>query len=105
VIGLGSEKQMVTLNNIYNMVRELIKNMGFKSTADYITDPNDEGAEHDPVEEKRPSPEEIEMQLKQHEMQLEAQKTRAEIAIKQGELQIKQVELQIKEQELLIEKE
>jgi len=86
-MGPGAEMQMVTTKNIYNTVRDLITNWGHRNTVDYITDPNDESADKDPVQEKGPSPDELKMQLEQQKMEAQKQKDQGELKLKQQELQ------------------
>jgi len=95
-LGPGSEKQMVTMKNIYNSVRDLIVNWGHRNTVDYITDPNDEKADKDPVVEKGPSPDQ---QLHEREMKkLELEQKKIE-----NDLQIQTLKLQLEAQKLGIE--
>lgn len=119
-MGPGSEEQMVTKQNIFNATREFIKNMGFKNTKDFITDPSDETAERDPVIQPPPSPEQQKLQMEQQKMQgeremkqqemqqemmLEQQKAQSEQAKLQLEAEIKGKELQIKEAELELKRQ
>lgn len=109
-LGPGSEKQMVTLKNIYNTAKDLINNWGMRNTADYITDPNDKNAEKDPVKKPQPSPEQMKLQQQAEEakmknetdrlkIQADREKTMADVEVKRQELALKRRELDLKEWE------
>jgi hypothetical protein len=87
-MGPGSEQQMVTMKNIYNVVRDMITNWGHRNTADYITDPKDPNADKDPVKPPQPSPDQLKAQAEQQKLQIQAQKDQAEIQLKQKDLEM-----------------
>ena len=73
---------VVSEQNMYNIMASMVKNMGFQNVGDFLTDPSQ-------VPPPQPSPEEIEAE--------------SERKIKQGELQIKAAEIQIKQQKLQLD--
>jgi hypothetical protein len=109
--GPEAEKSMVSWENLYNAVREMVKGMGFKNTTDFINDPQVPKKDKDgnPVKPKQqqPSPEMVKLQQDmkkfEAEMKLEAKKHQDEMNLKNRELNLKERELGIKEQELGIE--
>lgn len=102
-LGPGSETQMVTLKNIYNVTRDLIVNWGHRNTADYITDPSDDKAEKDPVQEQGPSPEELDQQVEMKKLEIEEKKGKTEARKIDEELKLKTRELDIEERRLKLE--
>lgn len=105
--GLGpgaGEKQMVTLKNIYNVVRDMISNWGHRNTADYITDPADENAERDPVQEPQPSKEQLDHQVDMQKLQIEQQKAQADAQAKQQEILLEREKLALEREKLALER-
>lgn len=106
-MGPGSEKALVTTQNIFNTVREYIQNaLGKRNTGEFITDPSDPNAQRDPPVQRPPSKEEIdaqkaqtEAQLKREQMQLDHQVAMRELELKAQELELKARELELKERE------
>lgn len=103
VIGVATPK------NIYNALKRLTQNAGFKQPDEFWTEPPD----GPPPPQPNPEMEKLklEAQAKQMDMQFKAQTTQADIAAKQQaaqidlekaqiELQIKELELQLKEREM-----
>lgn len=100
-LGPGSERAIVTTENIFNAVRQYVANaLGKRNTSDYLTDPTDPNAERDPVVQPPPSETEVEMQKFQAEMQLKQQEAQWEHEEKLRELDLKERELELKEREL-----
>jgi len=116
-----SAGQMIKPKNVYNLVGEMVKNMGMKNVHDFITDPGDGEIQQQPNPEAQAAQMEAQMKMaelqqKQQEAEMDAQidaaelqikKEEAEIdlAIKQQELEIKRAELALKQQELILEAE
>ena len=104
-LGPGSEKQMVTLDNIYNVTKDLIANMGHRNTADYIRDPNEKNPEGaDPVNEPKPSAEELnheavmkELDIKEKQGKTEAARIDREMGLKEQELALETRKLELAE--------
>jgi len=99
-LGPGSEQQMVTLKNLYNVVRDMIANWGHRNTADYITDPSDKNAERDPVQQKGPSPEEMKAQAEQQKLQLEAEKAKMDHQVEMEKLAIEREKLKLEQRKI-----
>ena len=102
-LGPGSEQQMVTLKNIYNVTRDLIVNWGHRNTADYITDPSDQDAERDPVKEPQPGKDELDHQAKMKELDIKEKEGKADSMKKDAEIRQKDRELDLKEREIRLE--
>ncbi len=109
--GLGegqTEKAMVTIDNIYNTVAELIKNMGYRNTSDFISDPNDPNVQRAQVQPPQPPPEvlaeqekgKVTMAVAQGKTTVELEKAKMEFEKDRGDREIKMRELSIKEREL-----
>lgn len=117
---------VATPGNAFNLMREKLKNMGYKNTESFLTDVS----QMPPPEEQGPNPneqkmqleiadlqrkqkkDEMEMQIKQQELEVKGAEAQARIEdiafqkqIREAELQLKLADLRLKEQELLLEKE
>jgi hypothetical protein len=99
-LGPGSEKQLVTLKNLYNVIRDMITNMGHRNTADYITDPDDKEAQRDPPAQPKPSPDELKMQVELKKIEADREKNQQDSMLAREELQLKRMELEIKSREV-----
>jgi hypothetical protein len=117
---------VATPANAFNLMREKLKNMGYKNTDQFLTDvsqlPQPEPEGPTPEEQKmqleiaelqrKQQKDQMEMQIAQQELQVKAAEAEAKIAeiafnkeLQQAELQLKLADLRLKEQELLLEKE
>lgn len=104
----GFQIGVATPKNIYNALKKLTQNAGFKNEEEFWTDP-----ETQQPQEEGPSPEEqkmqAEMQMKGAELQMKQEESQFNLAAKQQEAQIglqkAQVELQIKLAELELKKQ
>lgn len=116
VVNNGGMGVLVSEKNVYNMLRELAKNAGYKDVARFWTDPDSPEAKavlkQREEASKKPSPEEIKAQADLARAQAEAQAKQAdaqarmaEIELKREELQVKLREMSLREEELLLEKE
>jgi hypothetical protein len=101
--GSAHDKQMVTLQNIYNVTRDLIVNWGHRNTADYITDPSDEKADRDPVVEQQPSKDELDHQAEMKKLEIEEKKGKTAAHKIDEEIKIKQEELKLEERRIALE--
>jgi len=90
-MGPGSEKSIVTMENLFNTLKAMVENMGYKATGDFITDPNDPKAQRDPPKQPQPSKEQLDHQLNQQKLQQEGQLAQAKL---QQDGQLKSAELQ-----------
>lgn len=86
-LGPGSEKALFATDQLFNTMREMLKNMGFRNYSEFVIDPADETAKRDPVAQPQPSPDMVKAQG-------DMQKAQAEVQLKQGELQLEQQKLQ-----------
>ena len=105
--GPGNPQSIVTLENFYNTMKTIIENVGFKNTADFVTDPTDAEAPRDPVNEPQPDPAQIKAQMDmQYKMQALQQKEQESLRKDQREQEanmIKLKELEIEQQRLDVE--
>ena len=118
---------VATPANAFNLMREKLKNMGYKNTESFLTDvsqipPPEEPQGPSPEEQKmqleiadlqrKQQKDQMDMQLSQQELQVKAAEAQARIEdiafqkqIREAELQLKLADLRLKEQELVLEKE
>lgn len=100
----GLESGLITPKNVYNLIAEKARVMGFKDGDSFINNPDN--LPPPAPEQNGPSPEEIQaqveqakMQMEQQKMAMEAEKAQVDAQLKQTELQLKQAELQLKQAE------
>lgn len=116
IVQNGGMGVLVSEKNVYNMLRELAKNAGYKDVARFWTDPDSPEAQAVLKEREeaaqKPSPEEIKAQADLARAQAEAQAKQAEAQVKMAEIELKREELQVKlremslrEEELLLERD
>ena len=117
---------VATPGNAFNLMREKLKNMGYKNTESFLTDvsqmppPEEQGPNPDEQKmqleiadlQRKQKKDEMEMQIKQQELEVKGAEAQARIEdiafqkqIREAELQLKLADLRLKEQELLLEKE
>lgn len=106
VIGGGGMGILVSEKNIYNLLKEMTENAGYKDVSKYWTDPESPEAQQARQEraeaEAKPKPEDIKAQADAQRAQSDAQAKQADAMAKQAEAELKQMELQIKQQEATI---
>ena len=104
-LGPGAEhdKQMVTLQNIYNVTRDLIINWGHRNTADYITDPKDEKADRDPVNKPQPSKEELDHKEAMRKLDIEEKRGKTEAKKIDEDIRMREKELDLEERRLKLD--
>lgn len=116
VVNNGGLGILVSEKNLYNMLKEMTKNAGYKDVDKYWTDPDSPQAQQAKQEQakaaEKPKPEDIKAQADMARAQAdsaskqaEAQLKMAEIELKQQELQVKLREMSLKEEELQLERE
>tara|TARA_R110000823_G_scaffold60019_2_gene143681 strand:- start:64 stop:2082 length:2019 start_codon:yes stop_codon:yes gene_type:complete len=84
---------MVSPQNIYNLVKELGAEMGIKNADQFISQP-------EPVEPPPPSPQDILAQAQAQALTMEAETSRMEAQVKASELEIKAGKLELERLEL-----
>ena len=84
---------MVSPQNIYNLVKELGAEMGIKNSDQFISQP-------EPVEPPPPSPQDILAQAQAQALTMEAETSRMEAQVKASELEIKAGKLELERLEL-----
>lgn len=103
VIAGGGMGVLVSEKNIYNLLKEMTENAGYKDVSKYWTDPDSpeakQAAQQKAEAESKPKPDEIKAQADMQRAQADAQAKQAEAQIKQMELQYKMAELELKKQE------
>lgn len=109
VINGGGMGVLVNEKNIYNMLKELSKNAGYKDVSRFWTDPDSpeaqEALKKRAEAEQKPSPEEIKAQADMARAQADAQAKQAEAQLRMAEIQLKQQELQVKLREMSLKEE
>tara|TARA_B110000902_G_scaffold245237_1_gene299202 strand:- start:860 stop:2923 length:2064 start_codon:yes stop_codon:yes gene_type:complete len=94
---------VATPGNAFNLMREKLKNMGYKNTESFLTDVSQ--IPPPPQEEQGPSPEEQKMQLEIADLQRKQQKDQMEMQIKQQELEVKGAEAQARIEDIAFQKQ
>lgn len=106
VIAGGGMGILVTEKNIYNLLKEMAENAGYKDVSKYWTDPDSpeaqEAARQKAEADSKPSPEEIKAQADMQRAQADAMAKQAEAQAKQLEYQLKMAEIELKKQEATI---
>ncbi len=102
VINGGGMGILVTEKNIYNLLKEMTENAGYKDVSKYWNDPDSPEAE-----EARRARDEAEAKPKPEDIRAEADARRAEsdAMAKQAEAQVKMAEQEVRRMELEIQKE
>lgn len=107
VIAGGGLGTLVTEKNIYNLLKEMTENAGYKDVSKYWTDPDSpeaqQAAQQRAEAEAKPKPEDIKAQADLQRAQADAMAKQAEAQAKQMEYQIKMAEIELKKQEATIQ--
>ena len=107
VIAGGGLGTLVTEKNIYNLLKEMTENAGYKDVSKYWTDPDSpeaqQAAQQRAEAESKPKPEDIKAQADLQRAQADAMAKQAEAQAKQMEYQIKMAEIELKKQEATIQ--
>ena len=113
-MGPGSEQSIVTMENLFNTLKAMVENMGYKAVGDFITDPTDPEAQRDPPKQPEPSKDQLDFQLNQAKLQQDGQLKAKELEdrnaeslrryeIEKEQNMLKARELELKASELEIE--
>lgn len=106
VIAGGGMGILVSEKNIYNLLKEMTENAGYKDVGRYWTDPDSPEAQQAAQEkaeaEAKPKPDEIKAQADMQRAQADAMAKQADAQMKQAEAQIKMAEIEIRKQETTI---
>ena len=116
IIGGGGLGVLVSERNLYNLLKEMTQNAGYKDVQKYWTDPDSPEAQENKrkAEEaaQKPTPEDIKAQADATRAQSEAAKKQAETQVELAKIQLEQQKLQVqlremslKESELDLERE
>lgn len=104
VVNNGGMGILITETNIYNLLKEITQNAGFKDVAKYWTDPESPEAQQAKKAreeaESKPKPDEIRAQAESTRAQADAQAKQAEAQVKLAEIELKQKELTVKLREI-----
>lgn len=107
VIAGGGMGILVTEKNIYNLLKEMTENAGYKDVSKYWTDPDSPEAQQAAQEkaeaDAKPKPDEIKAQADMQRAQADAMAKQAEAQAKQMEYQLKMAEIELKKQEATIQ--
>lgn len=103
VIAGGGMGILVSEKNIYNLLKEMTENAGYKDVSKYWTDPESAEAQQAlksrEEAEAKPKPDDIRAQADAQRAQSDAMAKQAEAQMKQTEAQIKMAEVELKKQE------
>lgn len=106
VVSNGGLGVLVSEKNLYNMLKELTLNAGYKDISKYWTDPESPEAQEakKKAEEaaQKPSPDDIKAQADATRAQAEAASKQADARIKMAEIDLKQKELSVKLREITL---
>lgn len=106
VIGGGGMGILVSEKNIYNLLKEMTENAGYRDVDKFWTDPDSQEAQKAKQEraeaEAKPKPEDIKAQADAQRAQSDAMAKQAEAQMKQAEAQIKMAEVEIAKQNATI---
>lgn len=106
VIAGGGMGILVTEKNIYNLLKAMAENAGYKDVSKYWTDPDSpeaqQAAKQKAEADAKPKPEDIKAQADLQRAQADAMAKQAEAQSKQLEHQIKMAEIELKKQEATI---
>lgn len=106
VIAGGGMGILVSETNIYNLLKEMTENAGYKDVGRYWTDPSSPEAQQamqrKAEAEAKPKPDDIKAQADMQRAQADAMAKQAEAQVKQAEAQIKMAEIEIRKQETTI---
>jgi hypothetical protein len=95
----GAGGPVVTLTNVYNTLKKLTENAGFRSAEPFFTAPSPE----DEMKAKQPPPPDPKVQAMQMKAQLDQQKAQTDMAAKQQDMEIKRESAQMDLQKAVLE--
>ena len=103
VVAGGGMGILITETNLYNILKEMAENSGYKDVNKYWTDPNSPEAQQakkaKQEAEAKPGPDEIKAQADMVRAQADAQSKMADAQKAQAEMQLKMAEVELKRQE------
>lgn len=106
VVAGGGLGILVSERNLYNMLKEITQNAGYKDVGKYWNDPDSPEAQQakQAREEaaQKPTPDDIKAQADMLKAQADAQSKQLEAQAKQMEFQVKMAEIELKKQEATI---
>lgn len=106
VVAGGGMGILVTETNLYNMLREITENAGYKDVDRYWTNPSSpeaqQAAQQKAEAEAKPKPDDIKAQADMARAQADAMSKQADAQMKQAEAQLKMAELELKKQEMVL---
>lgn len=116
IVANGGMGILTNESKVYNILKQMTQNAGYKNVADFWLDPESPEAKQAAAKkaeaDAKPSPDEIKAQTEVQRAQIEAQKVQAEAQIKAAEVELKKQEatvklreIALKEQELELERQ
>lgn len=107
VIQGGGMGTLITEQNVYNILKELAENAGYKDVSKFWTDPSSpeaqEAAQQRAEAQAKPKPDEIKAQADMTRAQADAQSKQAMAQMQQVEAQVKMAEIELKKQQSSVE--
>lgn len=104
VVANGGLGVLVTERNLYNMLKEMTENAGYKDIGRYWNDPDSPEAMQAKQEkaqaDAKPKPDEIKAQAQMATAQAEAQAKQAQAQLEMAKIQIQQQEMALKQREM-----
>lgn len=116
VVANGGMGILTNETKIYNILKQMTQNAGYKNVADYWLDPSSpegqQGLQQKAEADSKPTPDDLKAQAEIQRAQIEAQRVQAEAQIKAAEVELKKQEatvklreISLKESELELERE
>lgn len=107
VINGGGMGILITETNIFNLLKEITENAGYKDVTKFWTDPNSpaaqQAAQQRAQEQAKPKPDEIKAQASMMGAQANSAKHQSEAQMAQIEAQVKMAEMELKKQQATVE--
>lgn len=107
VVAGGGMGILISEQNIYNILKEMAENAGYKEVTKYWTDPSSpeaqQAAQQRAEAEAKPKPDEIKAQADMQRAQSDAQDKMAEAQMKQIDAQVKMAQIELDKQRATVE--
>ena len=99
----GTDGPLVDLDNVYEVMRKLVENMGFKNAEMFVTDPNDPEVQQKMAQKPpKPNPEMEKLKIEQAKVQTDDKKVQIEGQAKMADVQLRAKELELKGRDMAL---
>lgn len=106
VVAQGGMGILITEQNVYNILKEMSENAGYKDVSRYWTDPSSpeaqQAAQKKAEADAKPKPDDIKAQATMQQAQVAGMNAQAAAQAKQAEQQIQLAEIELKKQEAVL---